>query len=318
MRSSDEEAMRPSGGEDESEERGAGRLPVQFDVNSLNLHRSPVRKLLDRVDLPVQVVRLVLLALILWVWQSERIFDGVSLLGFELFPEIPDLFRGTPSGVWDYIAKIWDDGVFWGDVKVTSLEALLGFVYGSTGGLVVGLLLGRFRRLARIFAPFLIITNAAPKVAFAPILILWYGVDIGSKIALATIIVFFIVQIPVQAAVGGIDPDLDTVASSLGANQLQKFRLVVLPGILGPLFGALRLGSIYAILAAVFGEFIASKRGLGQRLITASNQFNFGAAFALILILAFLALLFNFVMGVLERRLLRWQDDSGKGSVISL
>ena len=130
MRSSDEEAMRPSGGEDESEERGAGRLPVQFDVNSLNLHRSPVRKLLDRVDLPVQVVRLVLLALILWVWQSERIFDGVSLLGFELFPEIPDLFRGTPSGVWDYIAKIWDDGVFWGDVKVTSLEALLGFVYG--------------------------------------------------------------------------------------------------------------------------------------------------------------------------------------------
>ena len=68
----------------------------------------------------------------------------------------------------------------------------------------------------------------------------------------------------------------------------------------------------------MFGEFIASKRGLGQRLITASNQFNFGAAFALILILAFLALLFNFVMGVLERRLLRWQDDSGKGSVISL
>ena len=218
MKSSDEERV--------TQDDSAGRLPIRFDVNSLSLKRSPVRKVLDRVDLPVQAVRLILLALILWVWQSERIFDGVSLLGFELFPEIPALFRGTPSGVWDYISETWDDSVFWGDVKVTSLEALLGFVYGSTGGLVVGLLLGRFRRLARIFAPFLIITNAAPKVAFAPILILWYGVDIGSKIALATIIVFFIVQIPVQAAVGGIDPDLDTVASSLGASQLQKLSLI--------------------------------------------------------------------------------------------
>ena len=310
--------MRSSDEEEETQKHNNGRLSVQFDVNSLSLDRSPVRKVLDRVDLPVQIVRLVLLTLILWVWQSERIFDGVSLLGFEIFPEIPALFRGTPSGVWDYLTKIWDDSVFWAAVQAPSIEALLGFVYGSSGGLVVGLLLGRCRRLARVFAPFLIITNAAPKVAFAPILILWYGVDIGSKIALATIIVFFIVQIPVQAAVGGIDPDLDTVASSLGASQLQKFRLVVLPGILGPLFGALRLGSIYAILAAVFGEFIASKRGLGQRLISASNQFNFGAAFALILILALLALLFNFVMGVLERRFLRWQDDGGKGSVISL
>ena len=170
MRSSDEER--------ETQDHSAGRLPIRFDVNSLDLKRSPARKVLDRVDLPVQAVRLILLALILWVWQSERIFDGVSLLGFEIFPELPALFRGTPSGVWDYISKTWDDSVFWGDVKVTSLEALLGFVYGSSAGLVVGLLLGRFRRLARIFAPFLIITNAAPKVAFAPILILWYGVDI--------------------------------------------------------------------------------------------------------------------------------------------
>ena len=167
--------MRSSDEEEETQKHNNGRLSVQFDVNSLNLDRSPVRKVLDRVDLPVQIVRLVLLTLILWVWQSERIFDGVSLLGFEIFPEIPALFRGTPSGVWDYLTKIWDDPVFWADVKATSIEALLGFVYGSSGGIVVGLLLGRFRRLARVFAPFLIITNAAPKVAFAPILILWYG-----------------------------------------------------------------------------------------------------------------------------------------------
>ena len=120
--------MRSSDEEEETQKHNNGRLSVQFDVNSLNLDRSPVRKVLDRVDLPVQIVRLVLLTLILWVWQSERIFDGVSLLGFEIFPEIPALFRGTPSGVWDYLTKIWDDSVFWADVKATSIEALLGFV----------------------------------------------------------------------------------------------------------------------------------------------------------------------------------------------
>ena len=124
MRSSDEER--------ETQDHSAGRLPIRFDVNSLDLKRSPARKVLDRVDLPVQAVRLILLALILWVWQSERIFDGVSLLGFEIFPEIPALFRGTPSGVWDYISKTWDDSVFW----ETSRSPLLRHCSGSSTGRV--------------------------------------------------------------------------------------------------------------------------------------------------------------------------------------
>ena len=153
MRSSDEER--------EPQAHSAGRLPIRFDVNSLDLKRSPARKVLDRVDLPVQAVRLILLALILWVWQSERIFDGVSLLGFEIFPEIPALFRGTPSGVWAYSSKTWADRVFWGDVKVTPLEALLGFVHASLAGLAVGCLLGRLRPPLRLLPPIPTHNNAA-------------------------------------------------------------------------------------------------------------------------------------------------------------
>jgi len=194
----------------------------------------------------------------------------------------------------------------------------LGFVLGSGLGFLVGLLLGSFKKVAKVLSPFLIFTNAVPKIALAPILILWYGVDIASKVALATIIVFFIVQIPVQAAVSGVDPDLDVVATSMGATQAQKFRFVVIPGILGPLFGALRLSAIYSILAVVLGEFIVSKRGLGQRLLSETNNFGMSNAIALITILAGLALAFNAIIGMMERRFLKWQDTEARGKVVSL
>ena len=104
----------------------------------------------------------------------------------------------------------------------------------------------------------------------------------------------------------------------MGATQAQKFRFVVIPGILGPLFGALRLSAIYSILAVVLGEFIVSKRGLGQRLLSETNNFGMSNAIALITILAGLALAFNAIIGLMERRFLKWQDTEARGKVVSL
>ena len=289
----------------------------RFDLSTLPTETS-VQKLIRRIDLPVQLTRIAILAFILWIWQSRKIFSGIKVFGVEILPAIIPLFQGVPTEAWDYTTQVWDDSLFWQDFWVTLQEALLGFLYGSLSGFIVGMLLGRFKRAQKVFSPFLIFTNAVPKIALAPILILWYGVDIGSKVALATIIVFFIVQIPVMAAVSGVDPDLDTVATSMGATQMQKFKLVVIPGILGPLFGALRLASIYAILSVVFGEFLASKRGLGQRLLYQINNFGMGAAIALMSLLAILALIFNAGIGFMERKFLRWQDDTTRGNVVSL
>ncbi|MGB0763294.1 MAG: ABC transporter permease [Acidimicrobiales bacterium] len=289
----------------------------RFDLSTLPTETN-AQKLIRRIDLPVQLTRIAILAFILWIWQSRKIFSGIKVFGVEILPEIIPLFQGVPTEAWDYVTQVWDDSLFWQDFWVTLQEALLGFLYGSLSGFIVGMLLGRFKRAQKVFSPFLIFTNAVPKIALAPILILWYGVDIGSKVALATIIVFFIVQIPVMAAVSGVDPDLDTVATSMGATQMQKFKLVVIPGILGPLFGALRLASIYAILSVVFGEFLASKRGLGQRLLYQINNFGMGAAIALMSLLAILALIFNAGIGFMERKFLRWQDDTTRGNVVSL
>jgi len=317
MKSSDTASPEPSNDEtDDSQESNA--QPERFDMSSVVGQIPRWQRILKAIDLPVQFVRIGLLVLIIWAWESRWIFKGWTPFGFELFPEIHPLFQGVPSEAVDFLQDIWNDSLFWGDFWVTLQEALLGFVLGSGLGFLVGLLLGSFKTVAKVLSPFLIFTNAVPKIALAPILILWYGVDIASKVALATIIVFFIVQIPVQAAVSGVDPDLDVVATSMGATQFQKFRFVVIPGILGPLFGALRLSSIYSILAVVLGEFIVSKRGLGQRLLYETNNFGMGKAIALITILAGLALVFNAIIGMMERKFLRWQDTEARGKVVSL
>ncbi len=321
MKSSDTSSAEPSNDETDNSQiyasQSEGSESGRFDMSSI-VEVPRWQRILKAIDLPVQFLRIGLLVLIIWAWESRWIFKGWSPFGFELFPEIIPLFQGVPSEAWDFILDIWDDSTFWADFWVTLQEALLGFVIGSGLGFIVGLLLGSFKKVAKVLSPFLIFTNAVPKIALAPILILWYGVDIASKVALATIIVFFIVQIPVQAAVSGVDPDLDVVATSMGATQFQKFRYVVIPGILGPLFGALRLSSIYSILAVVLGEFIVSKRGLGQRLLYETNNFGMGKAIALITILAGLALVFNAIIGMMERRFLRWQDTEARGKVVSL
>ena len=114
---------------------------------------------------------------------------------------------------------------------------------------------------------------------------------------------------------GLVDNDLEIMARTLGAGQLQRFRKIVLPGILPAIFGALRLAAVISLLVVVFTEFIASRRGLGQRLIAATNQFDMDVAFALMGVLALLALLVNAVIGLIERRVLRWQESTQGGSV---
>ncbi len=316
MKSFDTASPEPSNEETDNSQESSIQSE-RFDMSTI-LETPRWQRILKAIDLPTQFLRIGLLVLIIWAWETRWIFKGWSPFGFELFPEIIPLFQGVPSEALDFFADIWNDSLFWSDFWVTLQEALLGFLLGSGLGFLVGLTLGSFRKVAKVLAPFLIFTNAVPKIALAPILILWYGVDIASKVALATIIVFFIVQIPVQAAVSGVDPDLDVVATSMGATQFQKFRFVVIPGILGPLFGALRLSSIYSILAVVLGEFIVSKRGLGQRLLSETNNFGMGNAIALITILAGLALVFNAIIGMMERRFLRWQDREARGRVVSL
>jgi NitT/TauT family transport system permease protein len=195
---------------------------------------------------------------------------------------------------------------------------LIAFVIASILGIAAGITLGNFQRTKKIFGPFIILINAMPKIAFLPLILVVYGVGEMSKIVLAVIIAFFIVQVPTQAAVSLVDSDLITVARTMGASNRQIFRIVTLPAISPAILGALRLASIISVQGAVFGEIFASKRGLGQRLITSANMLDYNGLFAIVFVLAIFALILNGVIGRAEKHLLRWQVGQQSTQVVSL
>lgn len=254
------------------------------------------RRNFDPQVLGIQILILVVL-IGLWHWSVEAEW-------------MPRIYTATPIDTFHRLIELFQQPLFWNSMRVTLQETLFGWIFGCSSGLVAGLLLGRWSRAAAVFDPYLTYANATPKIALAPFFILWFGVGLDSKVVLAAVIVFFIVQVPTQAAVSQVSPDLNTVATTMGATEMQKFRMVVLPGIMAPVFGAFRLGAVYSLLAVVMGEFIAAREGLGQALITSTNQFDMRTAFALLIVLATLAVLINFLVSAVERRVLRWRTES--------
>ncbi|MEM9034484.1 MAG: ABC transporter permease [Actinomycetota bacterium] len=259
------------------------------------------------IDPFTQVARVAVFAAFIWLWKYAVDNEWID-----------PLFAAAPGETFTAFRELFTERLFWEDLIVTLREALLGWGFGSSAGVVVGLVLGRWARAAKAFGPFLTFFNATPKIALAPIFILWFGIGESSKIFTAAIAVFFIVQVPTQAASALTDADLDVMAKTMGANQLQRFRKIVLPGILPAIFGALRLAAVISLLVVVFTEFIASRRGLGQRLIASTNAFEMDVAFAIMAVLAIMALVINAVIGILERRFLRWQETRSGGSVAML
>lgn len=292
---------------DHSNDQQTSRRAPSFDMSVLPAPPSRSRRVVRQIDIPVQLARVVLLVLLLLFWQLIVDREWVNRI-----------FMATPGEVWDSFWKVTRSKLFWEDVTVTLKETVAGFVFGGSLGLLVGLLTGRYTRVGKVFSPFLTFANALPKIAFAPIFLLWFGVGEMSKIVLASVVVFFIVQVPTHAAVGLVEPDLRVVADSMKANEFQKFSKIILPGILAPVFGAFRLAAIFSLLSVVFAEILGAKRGLGLRLITAKNNFDIGTMFAYTIILALIALSLNGIIGLLERKTLRWQDAGGRTAVLSI
>jgi ABC-type nitrate/sulfonate/bicarbonate transport system permease component len=280
-------------------------------VDSLLAELSPesgLTKLRHRFSPLLQLERLAVIAVVILIWNLAVKEQWVN-----------HIYAATARQTFDQLITLLGEGSFWSNVAVTLREALEGWAIGASCGLIAGLMLGRWLHAHRLFGPFLTFFNAIPKIALAPLFILWFGVGESSKVVTATLAVFFIIQVPTTAAVALLDPDLELVATTMGANELQRFLHVYLPGVLAAVFGALRLGAVISLLTVVFTEFLAAEKGLGQALITSTNNFDIPTAFAIMFVLAALALAINGAIGMLERRFMRWKDASSRtGAVISL
>lgn len=216
-------------------------------------------------------------------------------------------FFGQPSGVAKYLWENLGTGKFWTDLAWTMAGVGASFVLGSVAAFAVGLSFVRWPALERFADPYFNALNVMPRIALAPLFILWFGLGLGSKIAVGCSLTFFIVLSATVAGIRGVSQDHVTLCRTLGASAVTTFFQVTLPGAVPVIFSGLRLGLIYAFLGVVGTEIIASERGLGQSLAYLGSTFDINGVMALLLILALLGVTLMRLMSWLERRLLHWQ-----------
>jgi NitT/TauT family transport system permease protein len=197
----------------------------------------------------------------------------------------------------------------WVDTAFTMMATALAFVFGSLLGIACGLLLVEFRRAGDLFRPYITLLNSLPRVALAPLFIVWFGLGLTSKVVLGVSLVFFILLLNTMAGALAVDQDLVRLCRSLGASRWTIFRKITLPASAPSIFAGLKLGLVYSLLGVVVGEMIGAVHGLGMRVVLYSNLFEMNKVFALLLFLALLTTMLAQLMHALESYLLRWREE---------
>ncbi|MBN9541975.1 MAG: ABC transporter permease [Alphaproteobacteria bacterium] len=217
-------------------------------------------------------------------------------------------FFGRPSGIAAYLWKGFiTDGKLWLELGYTLGGAAAAFIGGSVCAIAVGLLFMAFPGFHRASEPYLTLLNAMPRIALAPLFLLWFGLGIGSKIAVGFSLTFFIVLAATVAGIRSVNSDHLVLSKALGATPQQIFTKVTLPSAVPVIFSGFRLGLIFSLLGVVGAELIAAEHGLGQTLAYLQATFSMDGVMGLLLLLAFLGLAVTALMNRLERRLLDWQ-----------
>ena len=249
--------------------------------------------------------------------QLLRVGFAVALLGaWEALArlEIIDVFFfGQPSGIadqiWRWVISGTARGPLWEQVAVTLEETVLGFLIGVVLGVMCGVALGRNRDLADVFGPYIKGANSMPRVVLGSIFIIWFGLGLWSKVALAVVLVFFVVFFNAFQGVREVDRNLLANARILGASPRRVTTEVIIPSALSWIIASLHTSFGFALVGAVVGEYLGSIKGLGLLIATAQNTFNPNGVFAAMAILAAVALLAEAGVTALENRLIRWRPN---------
>ena len=227
-------------------------------------------------------------------------------------PHKAAFFFGEPLKV---AARIWDwfsSGSIYPHLWVTLVETALAFAIGTILGLVMGLWLARSPTASALLDPYLKALNSMPRVILAPIFGMWFGLDMGSKVALGVTLVFFIVFFNVYQGVREVSHTVLANARMLGANDRQLLRHVYIPSAMSWVFASLHNSVGLAVVGAVVGEYLGSSRGVGYLILQAEGTFDINTVFAGILVLTAFALALDAAVGSVERRLMTWQPRASE------
>lgn len=260
----------------------------------------------------------------LWLWQLSLL---LALFAFWHLMTTPGLippmmfaddrqaafFFGEPLKIF---ARVWSwfvrDADIYQHLGVTLAETLLAFAAGAGLGLAGGLWLALAPLASALLEPYIKAFNAMPRIILAPIFSVWFGLGMGSKVALGVTLVFFIVFFNVYQGVKEVSPVVLANARMLGASQRQLLRQVYLPSATSWVFSSLHTSVGLAFVGAVVGEYLGSSQGVGYLILQAEGSFDINTVMAGILVLTAFALVLDQLVGHIEKHLMKWQPRSGE------
>jgi NitT/TauT family transport system permease protein len=240
-------------------------------------------------------VVVILAALGLW-W----LFDGRVM---------PDFVTSNPRAVADRLYHLFSSGSVWPDLFVTIRELALGYGIGIASGLIVGITLGSVRPLGRIFEPLISALNSVPHIALAPVFLILLGLGIWSKVAIAALIVGFVMYNAVYAGMKVLPQRLIETTALMGAGRWDLLRWVVLPALSTPIMTGLKAGVPFSIIGVVVGEFIASDSGLGYYVRNAGENYDAAGLWAGLVLLVVLVTVMSGALSAVERVAFRWRAE---------
>ncbi|OZA92365.1 MAG: hypothetical protein B7X76_00105 [Azorhizobium sp. 39-67-5] len=250
----------------------------------------------------------------IWGHRLLVLLPGIVLIAFWQWASgrlIKEIYVSKPTAVAERLYELFSSGEIYPHLWITGQELVLGYVIGVGCGVVGGYALGRSPRLSAIFEPYVMGFYGVPKIALAPLFIIWFGIGMWSKVALAAIMVFFLVFYNVYSGVKGVDRELVNLAKVMGANERQLTTHVYLPAAAPFVVLGMRMAIPYSVIGVIVGEFTSSMQGLGLFIHEASATYDPAGVFAGITILLVFVISANVLAGRLERRLLRWRTPLG-------
>lgn len=253
--------------------------------------RMDVREKPELVLIPAAFVAIVLL------WEY-----GTKLL------DIPAYVLPPPSDIVSSLTTQLQSPRYWAHIRVTGMETALGFVLGCGSAFLLGVAVSQIRLVEKTVYPYVVAFQTVPKIALAPLFVIWFGFGMTSKVVVAALVCFFPMIVNVIEGLRAAQQEQIEMMRSLDATKFQIFRKVQFPSALPFIFAGLDIGIIFAVIGAVVGEFVGARAGLGYLLLQNIYDFNTSGLFGVLVTLSAMGLLGHFVVRLLQRRFAFWSD----------
>jgi NitT/TauT family transport system permease protein len=249
-------------------------------------------------------LRLLLIAFVLGIWEAAVRFF-----------EVPQFILPAPSNVGMGLYRGIQSGIYLDHIGVTLLETVLGFGLGCVLAFFFGTIVALSRRVEYFLYPFIVMFQAMPKVALVPLIIVWCGLGLASKVVSAALVAFFPLMVNTIVGLRSAEEDRVNLMRSLAASRWQIFWMLQLPNALPYIFAGLEISMIFALIGAIVAEFVGAQQGLGMLMQSMNFSMDVAGQFSVLLILAALGLILNGIVVAIRKRVLFWDPANSKGEL---